>query len=117
MQMSSIMVDSQKAQDLLASYVSTVEEVDRGCTRSLADYSTAFVARDEIEEALAAGLDAKDDYLVRLNAADAKLRTLLRPTKVCINGEQPERRFWWWGVPKRNAEALEAAAREAGWLD
>lgn len=110
-------MDLQEAQDKLEAYVKTVEEIDRGFERSLEEYAQVFIVRDEIEDALAEGLDAPDDYLVALYAADAKLRTLLRPTKHSIHGDQPERRFWWWGVPKRNAEALEESARQAGWID
>lgn len=110
-------MNPQEAQDKLDAYVKTVEEIDKGFERSLEEYATVFIERDQIEDALAEGLDAQDEYLVALYAADAKLRTLLRPTKVSIHGEQPERRFWWWGVPKRNAEALEEAARGAGWID
>ncbi|MCA8971819.1 MAG: hypothetical protein KDC95_18675 [Planctomycetes bacterium] len=110
-------MDKQKAEEQLAIYVKVVEEIDRGFERSIEEYSKCFVERDAIEDALAAGLDTDDEFLVRLYAADAKLRTLLRPTKHSIHGEQPERRFWWWGVPKRNAEALEEAARQTGWID
>ncbi len=110
-------MDKQQAEKLLTTYVKVVEEIDRGFERSLEDYGRCFVERDSIEDALAEGLDADDDFLVRLYAADAKLRTLLRPTKHSIYGTQPERRFWWWGIPKRNAENLEAAARAAGWVD
>lgn len=110
-------MDKQQAEERLDTYLKTVEEIDRGYDRSLDDYSQSFHVRDEIEDALADGFDADDEFLVRLSRADAKLRTLLRTTKISIREGQPERRFWWWGIPKRNADALEAAAREAGWID
>lgn len=110
-------MNKQEAEERLAAYLKTVEEIDRGFERGLDEYAGVFVMRDEIEDALADGLDAADEFLVSLSRADAKLRTLLRTTKRSIRGDQPERRFWWWGIPKRNAEALEDAAREAGWID
>lgn len=41
---------------------------------------------------------------MRIEEADARFRSILRPLKACFHGAYPQECFWFWGIPPNSGE-------------
>ena len=98
----------------VSAYEGFVDDLCReGYSSNLDEYASDIWCRQCIE-------DARDQPTIRhlwsrVEAADAKLRALLLPTKTCFFGRYAASNFWFWGYPPRSPE-LEADLRQNGLL-
>lgn len=97
----------------LTSYEALVDSAVEGYRRSLFHYTSALFCRLSLEEASAE--PEVEELWPRVEAADARLRAILVPTKHCFHGRYPRDYFWFWGYPA-NSPQLELTLRKASLL-
>ena len=101
---------------LVAHWEKVVAAVSEGYHLGLDDFLNDLDARQLLEEALSVALpDEIQQQLARIQAADAKVKSLLLPADECLWGDEVaeeegwtrEQNWWYFGVPRQAGAALQ----------
>lgn len=103
--------DQTEVERHLTFYEWFVDSVRDGYGMCIYEYTNDLACRDRLEE----WRDKPEVKAIwdRVEAADAKLRILLLPTKLAMYRNAPESHFWLWGYPAGSLE-LEADLKSSG---
>lgn len=86
----------------VAAYETLVASLHGGHETSVDEYANDLSCRQSLED------NREDPHAKelrhRIQVADTRLRTILRPTKRCVHGSYPPSCFWYWGCPPSSPE-------------
>lgn len=89
-------------EDSVVAYEGFVQQLGDGYAMCIYEYTNDLSCRQQLEDARLEA--AVQELWSRVEAADSRLRQILRPTKRCIHGSHPQECFWYWGYPPDSPE-------------